>query len=84
MLLYCPEVAVRIFGLSSSFEMYPAGVFFETLVVGVAEHLWESDSCYLCFSQSEDIPSHRQFCHDIPDSSLLGRSGHDTPDPSPP
>ncbi|XP_052508789.1 BUD13 homolog [Budorcas taxicolor] len=35
-------------------------------------------------SQSEDIPSHRQFCHDTPDSSPPRKVRHDTPDPSPP
>ncbi|KAM9767731.1 BUD13 homolog [Dama dama] len=35
-------------------------------------------------SHSEDIPSHRQFCHDTPDSSPPRKVRHDTPDPSPP
>nr|XP_005896201.1 PREDICTED: BUD13 homolog isoform X3 [Bos mutus] len=35
-------------------------------------------------SHSEDIPSHRQFCHDTPDSSPPRKVRHDTPDPSSP
>ncbi|VCW79217.1 unnamed protein product [Gulo gulo] len=33
---------------------------------------------------SEDLPSHRHFRHDTPDSSPLRRVRHDTPDSSPP
>ncbi|XP_019503033.1 PREDICTED: BUD13 homolog isoform X2 [Hipposideros armiger] len=33
---------------------------------------------------NEDLPSHRHFCHDTPDSSPPRRVRHDTPDSSPP